>query len=75
MKNPKTTILGLPQCGMFSKATAADLVLPRLLTGERVTPEALADQVRSMTDEQFADERESDNAKIDAARVEYEEED
>ncbi len=38
-----TTILGLPQCGMFSKATAADLVLPRLMTGERVTPAALAD--------------------------------
>ncbi len=38
-----TTILGLPQCGMFSKATAADLVLPRLLTGERVTALTLAD--------------------------------
>jgi len=38
-----TTLLGLPQCGMFSMATAADLVLPRLLTGERVTPETLAD--------------------------------
>jgi len=39
----ETTILGLPRCGMFSKATAADLVLPRLLTGERVTSAALAD--------------------------------
>jgi len=38
-----TTILGLPQCGMFSMATAADLVLPRLLTGEQVTPDTLAD--------------------------------
>ena len=38
-----TTILGLPQCGMFSLATAADLVLPRLLTGEQVTPDTLAD--------------------------------
>jgi hypothetical protein len=38
-----TTLLGLPQCGMFSMATAADLVLPRLLTGERVTPDTLAD--------------------------------
>ncbi|MCU0620612.1 MAG: hypothetical protein MUC69_03820 [Gemmatimonadales bacterium] len=27
-------LLGLPGCGMFSLATAADLVLPRLLTGE-----------------------------------------
>ena len=38
-----TVILGLPQCGMFSMATAADLVLPRLLTGEEVTPDTLAD--------------------------------
>jgi hypothetical protein len=38
-----TTILGLPQCGMFSMATAADLVLPRLLTGEAITPDLLAD--------------------------------
>ncbi len=36
-------LLGLPQCGMFSMATAADLVLPRLLTGEAVTPATLAD--------------------------------
>jgi hypothetical protein len=28
---------------MFSLATAADLVLPRLLTGERLTAESLAD--------------------------------
>ncbi|MBL8978997.1 MAG: hypothetical protein JNM53_11320 [Gemmatimonadetes bacterium] len=39
----ETTLLGLPQCGMFSMATAADLVLPRLLTGERVTADTLAD--------------------------------
>jgi molybdenum cofactor cytidylyltransferase len=38
-----STIMGLPQCGMFSMATAADLVLPRLLTGEAVTPATLAD--------------------------------
>lgn len=38
-----STIMGLPQCGMFSMVTAADLVLPRLLTGEAVTPAALAD--------------------------------
>jgi hypothetical protein len=37
------TLLGLPQCGMFSMATAADLVLPRLMTGERVTADILAD--------------------------------
>jgi hypothetical protein len=35
-------ILGLPQCGMFTMATAADLILPRLLTGERLTAESLA---------------------------------
>lgn len=35
--------LGLPQCGMFSLATAADLVLPRLLTGERLTAASLAE--------------------------------
>ena len=39
----ETVILGLPQCGMFSMATAADLVLPRLLTGERISPDTLAD--------------------------------
>jgi molybdopterin biosynthesis enzyme len=39
----ETILLGLPQCGMFSMATAADLVLPRLLTGERVSPDTLAD--------------------------------
>jgi hypothetical protein len=36
-------LLGLPQCGMFSLATAADLVLPRLLTGEALTAADLAD--------------------------------
>jgi hypothetical protein len=29
-----STILGLPTCGAYSKATAADLLLPRLLSGE-----------------------------------------
>ena len=38
-----TRLLGLPQCGMFAKATAADLILPRLLTGERLTAESLAE--------------------------------
>ena len=36
-------LLGLPTCGMFSLATAADLVLPRLLAGERLTAESLAE--------------------------------
>jgi hypothetical protein len=38
-----STLLGLPGCGMFSLATAADLLLPRLLTGERLTAAALAE--------------------------------
>jgi hypothetical protein len=35
-------VLGLPTCGAYSKATAADLVLPRLLTGERVSRSLVA---------------------------------
>ncbi|HET9520353.1 MAG TPA: hypothetical protein VFO73_04835 [Candidatus Limnocylindrales bacterium] len=34
----RAAVLGLPTCGAYSKATAADLVLPRLLTGERPGP-------------------------------------
>lgn len=34
----RVAVLGLPTCGAYSKATAADLVLPRLLTGERPGP-------------------------------------
>jgi molybdopterin biosynthesis enzyme len=30
----RTPIIGLPTCGAYSKATAADLLLPRLLAGE-----------------------------------------
>lgn len=30
----ETAVLGLPTCGAYSKATAADLLLPRLLAGE-----------------------------------------
>jgi hypothetical protein len=39
----ESQVLGLPTCGMFSLATAADLVLPRLLTGEQLSAESLAD--------------------------------
>jgi molybdenum cofactor cytidylyltransferase len=38
-----TQLLGLPQCGMFSLATAADLILPRMLTGEHLDAAAIAD--------------------------------
>jgi len=39
----ESRLLGLPQCGMFALATAADLVLPRLLTGEALDAASLAD--------------------------------
>jgi molybdenum cofactor cytidylyltransferase len=38
-----STLLGLPGCGMFSLATAADLLLPRLLTGETLDAAVLAE--------------------------------
>lgn len=38
----RTTILGLPTCGAYSKATAADLLLPRLLSGERANARTVA---------------------------------
>jgi hypothetical protein len=38
----RTGVLGLPTCGAYSKATAADLILPRLLTGEPVTRSTVA---------------------------------
>lgn len=39
----ESRLLGLPQCGMFTLATAADLILPRMLTGERLTAATLAE--------------------------------
>jgi molybdopterin biosynthesis enzyme len=39
----ESRLLGLPSCGMFALATAADLVLPRLLTGELLEAADLAD--------------------------------
>ena len=38
----RTAVLGLPTCGAYSKATAADLLLPRLLSGEPATAETVA---------------------------------
>jgi hypothetical protein len=35
-------VLGMPTCGMFSQATTFDLVLPRLLAGERIDNAELA---------------------------------
>jgi hypothetical protein len=35
-------VLGAPSCGIFSRATSLDLVLPRLMTGERLRVEDIA---------------------------------
>jgi hypothetical protein len=35
-------ILGMPSCGMFSQATLVDLLLARVLAGDRITPDDLA---------------------------------
>ncbi len=37
-----TAILGLPTCGAYSKATAVDLLLPRLLSGEPASEKTVA---------------------------------
>lgn len=38
----ETDVMGLPTCGAYSKATAADLLLPRLLSGERADARTVA---------------------------------
>lgn len=38
----RTAILGLPTCGAYSRATAADLLLPRLLSGEPASERTVA---------------------------------
>jgi molybdopterin biosynthesis enzyme len=38
----RTAIVGLPSCGAFSKATAADLLLPRLVAGQPPTAATVA---------------------------------
>jgi hypothetical protein len=38
----RTTLLGLPTCGAYSKATAVDLLLPRLLAGQPATAQTVA---------------------------------
>jgi molybdenum cofactor cytidylyltransferase len=38
----RTDIIGLPTCGAYSRATAADLLLPRLLSGERANARTVA---------------------------------
>ena len=36
-------ILGIPACGMYHKTTVFDLILPRILAGEHITRDDLAD--------------------------------
>ncbi len=38
----ETPVLGMASCGMFSRATVLDLILPRFFVGERVTARILA---------------------------------
>lgn len=38
----EAAVLGLPSCGAFSRATAADLILPRLLAGEPASARTIA---------------------------------
>jgi molybdenum cofactor synthesis domain-containing protein len=38
-----TTIMGLPACGLFHRITIFDLILPRLMAGEKVTQRHLAE--------------------------------
>jgi formylmethanofuran dehydrogenase subunit E len=38
----RMTVLGLPTCGAYSKATAVDLLLPRLLSGEPASARTVA---------------------------------
>lgn len=38
----RTDVMGLPTCGAYAKATAADLLLPRLLSGERADARTVA---------------------------------
>jgi hypothetical protein len=40
---PGAAVLGAPSCGIFSKTSSLDVVLPRLMTGERVGAAQLAE--------------------------------
>jgi molybdopterin biosynthesis enzyme len=41
-KVDRTVVVGLPSCGAYSMATAADLLLPRLVAGEPATARTVA---------------------------------
>lgn len=38
----EVTILGIPACGMFSKITVLDVILPKVLAGEKITKRYVA---------------------------------
>jgi len=40
---PSIPIIGIPACGMYAKRTIFDLILPRILTGERIGRKELAE--------------------------------
>jgi len=40
---PSIPILGIPACGMYARTTIFDLILPRVLTGERIGRKELAE--------------------------------
>jgi hypothetical protein len=42
-RHGEAAIVGMPSCGLFSQATVFDLVLPRILAGDRVDARALAE--------------------------------
>jgi hypothetical protein len=41
--HPSIPIMGIPACGMFAKRTILDLILPRVLAGERIGRKELAE--------------------------------
>ena len=41
-RNRRTVIMGLPGCVMYAKRTIFDLVLPRVMADDEVTPDELA---------------------------------
>jgi hypothetical protein len=45
IRNPQSEIpiLGIPACGMYAKTTIFDLVLPRILSGEKIGRKELAE--------------------------------
>jgi molybdopterin biosynthesis enzyme len=38
----KVPVLGIPACGMYATRTILDMILPRVLTGEKITRTEIA---------------------------------